>query len=40
MNWYRLASTENFPLREGRSVRLGPHELAVFNLGATFLAVG
>ncbi|MGH7551428.1 MAG: nitrite reductase small subunit NirD [Longimicrobiales bacterium] len=39
MNWIRLTGIENIPLREGRSVKLGNHDIAVFNLGDRFLAV-
>lgn len=37
--WVRVAGVEAIPLREGRSVRLGAHEIAIFNLGDRFLAV-
>jgi len=39
MSWIRITETENIPLREGRVVRLGAEEIAVFNLGQKFLAV-
>jgi nitrite reductase (NADH) small subunit len=38
-NWIRIAECENIPLREGRVVRIGDQEIAVFNLGDRFLAV-
>jgi nitrite reductase (NADH) small subunit len=38
-NWIRVTECENIPLREGRVVRLGGQEIAVFNLGDRFLAV-
>lgn len=38
MNWIRVTSTENIPLREGRAVRIGDQEIAVFNLGDRFMA--
>jgi nitrite reductase (NADH) small subunit len=38
-NWIRVTECENIPLREGRVVRLGDQEIAVFNLGDRFLAV-
>lgn len=38
--WVRVAYCEDFPLREGRSVLIGDQEIAVFNLGEKFLAVG
>jgi nitrite reductase (NADH) small subunit len=37
--WVRAARCEDIPLREGRSVRLGSREIAIFNLGERFLAV-
>ena len=40
MKWIRVTSTENIPLREGRSVRIGEDEIAIFNLGeGEFVAV-
>lgn len=39
MSWIRVTGVENFPLREGRAVRFGSEELAIFNLGHQFLAV-
>ena len=39
MNWIRITHIENIPPREGRSLRLGPLALAVFNTGERFLAV-
>ncbi|HUP02803.1 MAG TPA: nitrite reductase small subunit NirD [Bryobacteraceae bacterium] len=39
MSWIRVTDVENIPLREGRAVRFGAEELAVFNLGNKFLAV-
>lgn len=33
MKWIRVTQAENIPLREGRSVWIGGHELAIFNLG-------
>jgi nitrite reductase (NADH) small subunit len=38
-NWIRITDRENIPLREGRVVRVGDQEIAVFNLGDRFLAV-
>ena len=32
MNWIRVTRVENIPLREGRSVRIGDDEIAIFNL--------
>ncbi len=37
--WVRVTQCENIPLREGRAVKMGGHEIAVFNLGNRFLAV-
>jgi nitrite reductase (NADH) small subunit len=37
--WARITAVENIPLREGRSVEVGGHDLAIFNLGNRFLAV-
>jgi nitrite reductase (NADH) small subunit len=37
--WIRITSCENIPLREGRAVRVGDLEIAIFNLGERFLAV-
>jgi len=37
--WIRITSCENIPLREGRAVQVGGHEIAVFNLGDRFLAI-
>ena len=39
MSWLRVTNSENIPLREGRAVRLGDEEVAIFNLGEKFLAV-
>lgn len=37
--WIPIARTEDLPLREGRVILLGSHEIAVFNLGDRVLAV-
>jgi nitrite reductase (NADH) small subunit len=37
--WVRVTNCSNIPLREGRSVRIGSREIAIFNLGDRFLAV-
>ncbi len=37
--WVRVTASENLPPREGRAVRVAGHELALFNLGDSFLAV-
>lgn len=39
MNWIRITHADNIPLREGRSVRLGDDEIAIFNLGDRYVAV-
>jgi len=37
--WIRITPCENIPLREGRAVKVGGRDIAVFNLGDRFLAV-
>ncbi len=37
--WIRITNCENIPLREGRAVKIGGNDIAVFNLGDRFLAV-
>jgi nitrite reductase (NADH) small subunit len=37
--WVRVTALQNIPLREGRSVQVGGHHLAIFNLGDRFLTV-
>lgn len=37
--WIRVADCHDIPLREGRAVKTGSREIAVFNLGDRFLAV-
>ena len=39
MSWISVTRAENIPLREGRAVKLGTEEIAIFNLGEKFLAV-
>ena len=39
MKWIRITQAENIPLREGRSVRIGEDEIAIFNLGDRYLAI-
>ena len=39
MNWTPITKAENIPLREGRSVRVGDREIAIFNLGGRFAAI-
>jgi nitrite reductase (NADH) small subunit len=31
--WVRVTTTDNIPVREGRPVRIGSREIAIFNLG-------
>jgi nitrite reductase (NADH) small subunit len=38
-NWFRIAYCRDIPLREGRAVKVGNREVAIFNLGDRFLAV-
>jgi nitrite reductase (NADH) small subunit len=38
-SWIRVTTTSNVPPREGRAVRIGDREIALFNLGDRFLAV-
>lgn len=38
-DWIRITQIENIPLREGRTVKIGGEEIAIFNLGKRFLAV-
>lgn len=37
-SWIRIAYCRDIPLREGRAVRVGNREIAIFNLGDRFLA--
>lgn len=37
--WVRIAFPHDIPLREGRAVKVGNREIAIFNLGDRFLAV-
>ena len=36
--WIRVTTAVNIPEREGRAVRIGAREIAIFNLGDRFLA--
>jgi len=38
-NWVPITRIDNIPLREGRGVKLGDREIAIFNLGDRFLAI-
>lgn len=37
--WVRIAFCRDIPVREGRAVKVGDREIAIFNLGDRFLAV-
>ena len=37
--WVRVAESDSFPVREGRTVEIGGRQLAIFNLGKEFVAV-
>lgn len=37
--WVRIALCRDIPVREGRSVKVGKREIAIFNLGDRFLAI-
>ncbi|HWF11413.1 MAG TPA: Rieske 2Fe-2S domain-containing protein [Bryobacteraceae bacterium] len=37
--WTRITRTENIPPREGRPVRIGDLEIAIFNLNGRFVTV-
>jgi nitrite reductase (NADH) small subunit len=37
--WTRIAHCRDIPLREGRAVKVGNREIAIFNLGDHFVAV-
>jgi nitrite reductase (NADH) small subunit len=37
--WTRVALCRDIPLREGRAVKVGNHDIAIFNLGDRFLAL-
>ena len=37
--WIRITACANLPLREGRAVRLGDRDIALFNLGDRVLAL-
>ena len=39
MKWIRVTQADNIPVRQGRSVKLGSYDLAIFNLGGGFRAV-
>lgn len=37
--WVRIAYCRDIPVREGRAVKVGNRDIAIFNLGDRFLAV-
>lgn len=39
MSWIQITQTDSIPLREGRSVRLGRKEIAIFHLPDQFVAL-
>ena len=39
MSWIKITNIDNIPLREGRSVKLGRREVAIFHLPEKFLAI-
>lgn len=39
MKWMRVTEVKNIPVRQGRTVRFGTLEVAIFNLGGAFRAV-
>jgi NAD(P)H-dependent nitrite reductase small subunit len=38
-NWTKITRAENIPAREGRPVRVGDLEIAIFNLNGRFLTI-
>lgn len=39
MSWIRITDTGSIPLREGRTVKIGRREIAIFHLPDRFVAV-
>jgi nitrite reductase (NADH) large subunit len=39
MKWIDITATQNIPEREGRAVKIGDREIALFNLGDRFAAI-
>ena len=37
--WVQITSIESIPLREGRAVQVGQHEIAIFNFGDRIFAL-
>ncbi len=38
-DWIRIAPVTDIPVREGRAVKIGDLEVAIFNLGSDFVAI-
>lgn len=38
-DWIRVTAAADIPLREGRAVKLGDADVAIFNLGERFVAI-
>lgn len=38
-DWIRIAACHSIPPREGRPVRIGGRDIAIFNVGDRFLAI-
>ena len=39
MKWLRITHSDNIPLRQGRSLQVAGHDVAIFNLGDRMLAI-
>ncbi|MEJ7605243.1 MAG: nitrite reductase small subunit NirD [Bryobacteraceae bacterium] len=39
MSWIRITEASNVPLREGRCIKVGSEDIAIFNLGDRFAAI-
>jgi nitrite reductase (NADH) small subunit len=39
MSWLKITTLENIPMREGRCLQLGRHEIAIFRLPDRVLAI-
>ena len=37
--WTKITSVDNLPLQEGRAVKVGDQEIAIFNLGGRYLTI-
>jgi nitrite reductase (NADH) small subunit len=38
-HWIAIGPTTHIPVREGRAVRVGARDIAIFNLGGRFVAI-